>query len=356
MDLFPELVSALLTDKFRVALSTHEVDRYDCATVLRDYTKQPFKNYATVQMLAKTSKAMNKAVKDKLADCYKDVLQFFIQHVTWTTERFSRKPYAHRGEIIRLWIPEPWHHPSNAEMAQRVPRYIMAVQENEQVRPAFLKLFVVTVVRRRHDFAVQVGLHEHQGPTCLFQVYDYDPYDTASETESDEGMASDSEAEVEINEADAPAEATIPVIDIPVIEIPEVLEITVESESDSTENYESEDEREESEDERAESEDERAESEDERPESEEEREDIEQDNNVEAVYTAVNPTGAPNHETDILNQDPTTLNFHYSPLKPLWIDPHRSRRDVRAAELSADVEAWLTTQFESFFPMLVYAN
>ena len=186
-------------------------------------------------------------------------------------------------------------------MTQSVDRYWTSEAD---VRDGILKLFVVWIHRRGDQLAVQVGLHEQEGPIHVFQITDHDPDERASETASEGDGLSHSNSE---DETDAHADENA----------------TVMSQDDDT--------------------------------------DVEMFTTITAIEMvdeddvdtdANDDADADGDNADADDRDTDEIDLHYSATRPRWTDPDHGREDVTTAELHEHVEVWFLLQHAKFFPML----
>jgi len=286
-------------------------------------SKDQYDHHVSIARLAQTCKGLNVAVKARLdSDAHKAV-SFFMQTTIWASHRFARKPYLDRAQMNRLFWPERWPYVSNAQVANDVARYITPETN-------MLKLFVVWIHRRQDQLAVQVGIHEHEGPIRVFHITDHDREEDASETASDGDsvLASEDEQDDQDNQ-DAIVEHNNHIMqDLGnnfVITDTAVLAVLQDEEDNEDEDDEDE----------------------------------EDDNNTLIPVTAIDAVEDEDAEADVVetqqadDRTPEEINLHYSGARPRWVDSERTSEDVTAAELSSRVEAWLRLKHEQFFPFLV---
>jgi hypothetical protein len=318
-DLYTELVAALFRPGMRMYATETKTNRYGWPVVFRDLTKEQIENRVSIARVAQTCKSMNAAVKARLDIYAHRALAFFMQTTVWASQRFARKPYENRAEMHRLWWPEDWRYPTNAVVAREVRRYIVTTS-------GMRKLFVVWIHRRRDKLAVQVGIHEHEGPTRVFQITDHDHDEEASYSGSDGDsiIMTDSEdgaaANADENEANQAALDAINALGTHVVvENEGVLAALDEDDSEDDSGNEIE------------------------------------------VLTAMETVDEPD-EPEEDEEEQTTggtadeVQLYYSAAVPRWIDRERVNENVTTAMLSARVEEWIRQQHNTFFPTLVEPN
>jgi hypothetical protein len=300
-DLYPQVIAAIFKVGMTMFGTEAETDRYGWQVDFHDLSKERYENRVHIARLAQTSKAFNTAVNVRLdRDAHKAV-SFFLHQALWSSQRFSSKSYDDRAEMHRLWWPEDWPYETKAQMSKRVTRY-------KEPSTNILKFFVVWIHRRRSQLAVQVGIHEHEGPIRVFRITDNDPNQDASDSEIEDD-ASDAE-----QTEPAPPQATSPQPD------------------QGDDGDQSQDE------------------------SEDEdvlvpitaitamEDDIEAEQEEEEYHIDLAQANDDNDQP---------INLHYSASTPRWIDPDRNYEDVTTAELNERVGVWITQQHMKFFPCLV---
>lgn len=320
-DLYTELVAALFRPGMRIYAIETTTNRYGWPVVFRDLTKDQIENRACIARLAQTCKSMNAATKARLDLYAHRALAFFLQTTVWASHRFSRKSYENRAEMHRLWWSEHWVYPTNAEVARVVRRYIVP---NTGKR----KLLVVWIHRRRDKLAVQIGVHEHEGPTRVFQITDHDDDEEASYSDSDGDsiMMTDSEdgaaANADENEANEAALAAIHALGTDfVVDDQGVLDALNQDDS-------------------------------------EDQDDSDNEMQVMTAMETVDEPDEPEEDEDQITAGGSLdeVELRYSAAIPRWIDRERVTENVTTAQLSARVEAWIRHQHETFFPMLAQPN
>lgn len=331
-DLYTELVAALFQPGMRMLATDIASQRYGWPVNFREMKKEKIDNRVSIARLAQTCKTLNTAVKTRLKLYAQRALSFHMQNTIWAAHRFARKPYTDRAEMHRLWWPERWPYESNADMDRAVERYTAP-----QAR--LLKLFVVWMHRRHDQLAVQVGIHEHEGPLCVFKITDQDPDEDASDTASDgdsimmtdsedEALANAEENEAEVEDGEDPIQTELGAF----IQAPPDVENNQSEASQHSEASESE---------------------------EADEMEVQMITAIDDVDTVENDPNI--HDAELDNgdgddQNPQEIDLHYSATRPRWIDRERGREDVTAAELSARVEAWIRLQYHNFFPLINEPN
>lgn len=370
-DLYTELVAALFQPGMRMISTETPVHRYGWPVNFRELTKEQIENRVSIARLAQTCKSLNAAVNTRLDLYAHRALSFHMQNTVWAAHRFARKPYADRAEMHRLWWPERWPYESNADMDRAIERYTAP-----QAR--LLKLFVVWIHRRRNQLAVQVGIHEHEGPIRVFQITDHDQDEDASDTASDGDSISMSDSEDDVVDNTDENEAGIEDGTDPIqTELVASIEPPAQAENITLQPYMNAEEQialaamealgnnfvvsneavlaaleeDESED----------------SEASETLEDSEEDDEMHVeMITAIDAVHEDSNDQDIHepeedngeveDRNPELIDLHYSATTPRWIDRERGSEEVTTAELSARVEAWIRLQYHNFFPLLNEPN
>lgn len=318
-DLYSEIVAALFQPGMRILATETPTNRYGWPVKFRELSKEQIPHRVCIARLAQTCKALNNTIKTKIELCTHKALCFFMLNTIWASQRFARKSYADRAEMHRLWWPERWPYATNAEVARTVPRYTLP---NLRV----IKLFIVWIHRRRDSLAVQIGIHEHEGPIRVFKITDHDPDEVASDSASDSDSiltASDSEAGTTTLAAINELGTDFVITDQDVLSVLE----NDESEDDDalipvTAINAVDD------------------------------EDVENNLAAAAEADAAAEAEAEN-EDEADDRNAEEIDLHYSTARPRWSDPDRRTENVTKAELTARVEAWIRLQHEQFFPFLV---
>jgi hypothetical protein len=278
-------------------------DRYGWPVDFHDLSKERYENRVHITRLAQTSKAFNAAVNARLDKDVHKALSFFMHQTIWSSQRFSTEPYKDRAEMHRLWWPGDWPYETKAQMARRVTRY-------KDPSTDMLKLFIVWIHRRCNQLAVQVGIHEHEGPIRVFRITDYDPDQDASDSEIEDDASDAEQTDVDQLGTD--------------LVVPDAAAVVFQE--NQSEHDESEDD-----------------------------------------FTLIPVTAITSIEDDIDEEEDEfhidltatddgtgkQINLHYSAANPRWIDPDRKYEDVTTAELKERVGVWITLQHMEFFPCLV---
>jgi hypothetical protein len=329
-DLYPQVVAAIFKSGMTMFGTEADTNRYGWQVDFHDLSKERYENRVHIARLAQTSKAFNTAVNARLDRDAHKALSVFMHQALWSSQRFSLKSYDDRAEMHRLWWPEDWPYETKAQMSKRVTRY-------KEPSTNMLKLFVVWIHRRRDQLAVQVGIHEHEGPLRVFRITDYDPNQDVSDSELE-----DNASEAEQTEP-APPQPTWPQLAPPEPTPPEPDQAEDGNELDTDivvqvaavafqENQSEQDE------------------------SEDEdilvpitaitaiEDDIEAEQEEEEYHIDLAQANDDNDQP---------INLHYSASTPRWIDPDRNYEDVTTAELNERVGVWITQQHMKFFPCLV---
>lgn len=305
-----------------------QTDRYGWPVDFRDLSKERYENRVHIARLSQTSKAFHAAVNARLDQDAHKALSFFLRQTISSSLRLASKPYADRAEMHRLWWPEDWPYVTNAQVATGVTRY-------KEPSRDMLKLFVVWIHRRRNQLAVQVGIHEHEGPIRVFRITDFDPNQDASDSEIEDD-ASDAEQTGPI-----PPQPTPPQQDQAEdthdqdvhIDVDQLGTDLVVADAAAVVFQENQSEQDESEDD----------------------ETLVPVTAITAIEDDIEEEEDDFHIDLALTNDGTDqqINLHYSSSRPRWIDPDRNYEDVTTAELKERVGTWITLQHMKFFPCLV---
>ena len=184
-DLYPNLAAAFFSDAAFVLGSVKRSPGYGFAVITSHTLKKPTPHREAVALLARTCKALNAAVRERLAADARLPLLLFWRQVLDSTTSFARRPPAQPGlrltfkraaTMHKLWWPE------------RVPS--AALPSSLTHEPVWsngaCKVVVVWIHRHRNLMKLQCGPVEHSGPAVTFSVAaESDDEDTDTEADSD---------------------------------------------------------------------------------------------------------------------------------------------------------------------------
>jgi len=311
-DLYDAVLLALFNPGMHLRMTTMQTRMHGAPFHYIDLEREQFPNSHAIDLFSKTCKAARAAFKKRLELYDHSAVQFHKDNTFWCLKVFATKSFEDHAQIRRLWVPRVWPYPSDVEFVRRVPRY---TRPDDHV----LKVFVVSIHRRRDQLAVQIGIHEHEGPGRVFKITDYDPDEANSDIFSDlSDDSNDSVPDAQNTEAQNTQEQDGH-NDEEIIEAEHNEDDDDEDNNDDDNNDEDNDQHDDDDD--------------------------DEDNNNEPIDTTIVPD-----TTDDRTQEELQLNISAS--VPRWIDHERAYEEVTSAEIDLRVSAWLNLQYENFFPLL----